>query len=449
MSLLVVGLSYRTAPLQLLERATLPPEAARALEAALVGTGNVSEALALSTCNRLEIYAEVAKFHAGVAEVSQQVAQTVAVLLGQLSDHLYVHYEGAAVDHLFHVVAGLDSMAIGEQQILGQVRSALRGAQEGGTVGRELDPVMQQALRVGKRVHAETALDQAGRSLLEAGLDRAARVLGPLPAARALVVGAGAMSGLAVAGLARAGVADISIANRTAERAQRLAASVGGRVIDLSDLSDALAEADLVLSSTGAAGYVIPADAVRAAVRRRAGRAQVYVDLAVPRDVPPEVAELAGVTVVDLEQLAHELAADGPAPGLDDVRSIIAGETAAFLAAQRAESVAPTVVALRAHARSVVEAELARLDTRLGDVDDRVRAEVAHTVHRVVEKLLHTPTVRVKELAGGPDGAGYAQALRALFDLPAERVEAVINPAAGNKNGLGTGLGTVNGGELR
>jgi glutamyl-tRNA reductase len=240
-------------------------------------------------------------------------------------------------------------------------------------------------------------------------------------------------------------VAQVAVANRTAERAQRLAASVGGRAIDLGDLPAALAEADLVLSSTGATGYVIPTDAVARAGQRRGGRPQVYVDLAVPRDVPPEVAQLPGVTVVDLEQLAHELAADGPAPGLDDVRSIIAGETAAFLAAQRAESVAPTVVALRAHARSVVEAELSRLDTRLGEVDERVRTEVAQTVHRVVEKLLHTPTVRVKELAGSPDGAGYAQALRALFDLPAERVEAVINPT-----GLGQSAGSgAAGGERR
>lgn len=430
MSLLVVGLSYRTAPLPLLERAALPADAARSLEAALVDSGGVTEAVALSTCNRLEIYAEVGKFHAGVAEVSRQVAERVGVQLGQLSDHLYVHYEGAAVDHLFHVVAGLDSMAIGEQQILGQVRAALRGAQAGGTVGRQLDQVLQQALRVGKRVHAETELDQAGRSLLEAGLDRAARVLGPLAGVRALVVGAGAMSGLAVAGLARAGVNDVSVVNRTPERARRLAASVGGRAVDFSGLPDALGEADLILSSTGATGHVIPAGAVARAGGRRNGRPQVFVDLAVPRDVPPEVAELPGVTVVDLEQLAHELAADGPAPGLDDVRSIIAGETAAFLAAQRAESVAPTVVALRAHARGVVEAELARLDSRLGDIDERLRAEVAQTVHRVVEKLLHTPTVRVKELAGGPDGAGYAQALRALFDLPAERVEAVFRPTS-------------------
>lgn len=429
MSALVVGLSYRTAPIGLLERAALDAATSRALEAALCLREHVAEAVVLSTCNRLEVYCEVSKFHGGVADVGDALALATGVPLPELTDHLYVHYEAAAVAHLFTVASGLDSMAVGEQQILGQVRTALRAAQDTGSVGRALVPLLQQALRVGKRSHSETDLDRAGHSLVEAGLAQAADVLGPPSGARALVVGAGAMSGLAVATLARAGVGELVVVNRTPERAQRLAESAGGRSRPWSELPEALAEADVVLSCTGAVGHVVPVRVAKEAVEARGGRAQVYVDLALPRDVDPEVGALDQVTVVDLESLGRILAREAIGVELAQVRRIVADEVAAFLAAQRAEAVAPTVVALRALARSVVEAELDRLRARVGDLDQNVTRELEHTVHRVVEKLLHTPTVRVKELAGEPGGSAYADALRELFGLDPTRVAAVTRPA--------------------
>jgi glutamyl-tRNA reductase len=437
-SLLVVGLSYRTAPLALLERATLSAAACRGLEARLCHSDHIAEAVVLSTCNRLEVYVEVSKFHGGVADVGEQVAVATGVSLPELTDHLYVHYETAAVAHLFSVVCGLDSMAVGEQQILGQVRLAMRAADDQGSLGRSLSAVLQHALRVGKRAHSETGLDRAGHSLVEAGLDQARTVLGPLAEATVLVVGAGAMSGLAVATLARAGFGDLMVANRTPERAERLAAGVGGRAVPLAALPQALASADLVLSCTGAVGYVVEvADAARAR-QSRAGRPQVYVDLALPRDIAPEVSELDDVTVVDLEALGLRLVADQVSADLADVRELITQEVAAFLGAQRAEAVAPTVVALRAMARTVVDAELARLAGRVGEIDERVRAELEQTVHRVVEKLLHTPTVRVKELAGEPGGSTYAEALRELFGLDLNAVSAVSSVS-----GLTGGAGGV------
>jgi len=432
MSLLVVGLSHRTAPLALLERGALTSARCRRLEDRLCLSDHVAEAVVVATCNRLEIYAQVSRFHGGVADVGGGLAEATGIDLAELTDHLYVHYETAAVAHLFTVVCGLDSMAVGEQQILGQVRTAMRAAQETGAVGHALHAVLQHALKVGKRAHAETGLDHAGHSLVEAGLAAAVEHVGPLAGAHVLVVGAGAMSGLAVATAARLGAGRLSVANRTRERAERLAAGAGGGVVAFDRLPGALAEADVVVSCTGAGGFVIDADLAGRAVARREGRPQVYVDLALPRDVADGVAGLPGVHVVDLEVLGRRLASEAVAADLADVRALVAAEVEAFLAAQRAEAVAPTVVALRALARSVVEAELARLAGRLGDtVDERVRAEIEQAVHRVVEKLLHTPTVRVKQLAGEPGGTGYADALRELFDLDLGAVASVTGVAVG------------------
>ena len=416
MSELVVGLSYRTAPIAFLERVTVDAAAARALEADLVRSDHVAEAVVLATCNRLEVYADVSRFHGAVDDLGAALADATGVPLAELTEHLYVHYEAAAVTHLFAVASGLESMAVGEQQILGQVRAALRAAQAGGSVGRGLGGLLQRALHVGKRAHSETGLDRAGRSLVQAGLDRAAAVLGPLADTEVLVVGAGTMSGLVVATLERAGVRRLTVANRTAERALRLAAPVGARAVTMPELGEALAAADLVVSCTGAVGHVIPAELASAAAGRR-DRPQVYVDLALPRDVDPGIAGISGVHVVDLEALGRDLAGSPGGVDVEQARAIVAAEVADYLTAQRAEAVAPTVVALRARASAVVEAELGRLEARLGDLDPAVRAELERTVHRVVEKLLHTPTVRVKELAGEPGGDAYAAALRELFDL--------------------------------
>jgi glutamyl-tRNA reductase len=285
---------------------------------------------------------------------------------------------------------------------------------------------------VGKRAHTETRLDQAGPTLVEAGLKRAAESLGPLEAARVLILGAGAMSGLAVASAHRAGVGSIAVCSRTLGRAGRLAASVDGAPVPLDQLPAALAEADLVIACAGSAGYLVTEALVRRAQATRAGdvggvdaAAQVFVDLALPRDVDPGVAAVAGVALFDLEQLGRDLSALGLSEDLADVRSLVSDEVAVYLADQRAKEVAPTVVALRAMARSVVETELHRLQSRVGEVDPAVLAELEQTVHRVVEKLLHQPTVRVKELAAEPGGDSYAEALRLLFNLGPEPAETI------------------------
>ncbi|MFE7134382.1 glutamyl-tRNA reductase [Streptomyces sp. NPDC057638] len=539
MSLLVVGLSHRSAPVSVLERASLSVDAQAKLVQDTLAAEPTAEAAVLATCNRIELYADVDKFHAGVAELSTLLAQHSGVGLEELTPYLYVHYEDRAVHHLFSVACGLDSMVVGEGQILGQIKDALARGQESHSAGRLLNDLFQQALRVGKRAHSETGIDQAGQSLVTFGLEQLAQgrdVEQWAAGKRALVIGAGSMSSLAATTLGRLAVGELVIANRTLERATRLAAVLSGtgaraRAVAMDEVPAELTRADVVVSCTGATGLVLNADAVAealagrviagtpaedapadrtqrlrapdgslvarlAATAARDGRVQdlavgpaehgevpaartaedvcpvglpherpaeelaedlalhgtwvenattarplrtapavaaggrepvalALLDLAMPRDIDHAVHRLAGVRLVDIESLA-EASADAPmAADVDQVRQIVSDEVAAFGAAQRAARITPTVVALRAMAAGVVAGEIARLDGRLPTLDEKQRAEVAQTVRRVVDKLLHAPTVRVKQLASEPGGAGYADALRTLFDLDPETVASV------------------------
>ncbi|MFJ3796352.1 glutamyl-tRNA reductase [Streptomyces sp. NPDC090088] len=561
MSLLVVGLSHRSAPVSVLERAALTTDAQVKLVQDTVAAEPAAEAAVLATCNRIELYADVDKFHAGVAELSTLLAQHSGVGLDELTPYLYVHYEDRAVHHLFSVACGLDSMVVGEGQILGQIKDSLARAQELHSAGRLMNDLFQQGLRVGKRAHSETGIDRAGQSLVTFGLEQLAvgtDVETWAKGKKALVIGAGSMSSLAAATLARAGVAEIVVANRTLDRAQRLAhlleeqygqglnegddTHVTARAVPMDAVPGELTRADLAVSCTGATGLVLTADAVAAAVEGRTGEpvaeidvavpaapkplpaaglgadencpldltaaqsgfsvmgeaavagmaaaeleqhaawvdngtvdiretgrrtpetpveadaeligalaaavtrvgriperrrpepvadfvrpapALFLLDLAMPRDIDAAAHRLAGVRLVDIESLA-EASADAPmAADVDQVRRIVSDEVAAFGAAQRAAHITPTVVALRTMAADVVAGEIARLDGRLPDLDERQRGEIRQAVHRVVDKLLHAPTVRVKQLAAEPGGAGYADALRTLFDLDPETVAAV------------------------
>ncbi|MFE6914139.1 glutamyl-tRNA reductase [Streptomyces rubiginosohelvolus] len=489
MSLLVVGLSHRSAPVSVLERASLAADTQAKLLQDTLAAEPATEAAVLATCNRIELYADVDKFHAGVAELSTLLAQHSGVGLEELTPYLYVHYEDRAVHHLFSVACGLDSMVVGEGQILGQIKDALARGQELHTAGRLLNDLFQQALRVGKRAHSETGIDRAGQSLVTFGLQQLAAGADPALWAggkRALVIGAGSMSSLAAATLARTGVAEIVVANRTRARADRLVeilqqgddTAVRARAVEMSAVGDELTRADIVVSCTGSTGLVLTADALAdalgvsldaapeapavtavapapddvdqhaawvengsAASAAHAGPATprrvtvpaqstgpvrlALLDLAMPRDIDGAAHRIAGVRLVDIESLA-DASADAPmAADVDRVRTIVSDEVAAFGAAQRAAHVAPTVVALRTMAADVVAGEIARLDGRLPDLDEKQRAEITQTVRRVVDKLLHAPTVRVKQLASEPGGAGYADALRELFDLDPQTVAAV------------------------
>jgi glutamyl-tRNA reductase len=427
-SLVVLGLSHHTAPLPLLEAVSLDDAARADLAARIVGRENASEAIVVSTCNRTEIYAEAHTFHGAVTDITDSLTEVCRVGRDDLREHLYVHYEDRAIAHAFTVACGLDSMAVGEAQILGQMRSALRAAQKAGHAGSSLNGLFQQALRVGKRAHTETGIDSVSVSLVEAGLTRAVAELGPLSGLRALVVGAGGMSSLAAATVARSGCRELVIANRTQSKARRLAERTGGRARPLGELREALAEADVVISCTGSTGVVVDLALAGDAQVARGGRPQAYIDLALPHDVAPEVASLSSVSVAGLAVLGQDLSAGATTPQVQEVADLVIAEVAAYLTARAAETVAPTVAALRSRAAEVVALELGRLDQRLPGMDDLTRDEVRLAVHRIVEKLLHTPTVRMKERATRGHGDDYAQALRELFDLSPHETAAVSVP---------------------
>ena len=420
MSILVVGLSYKSAPVSVLESASVSTDDVPKLLDELRTAPAISEVLLLSTCNRIEIYADVARFHPALAEISSVLARHAGLTVPDLGEHLYVHFAEAAVGHLFSVAAGLDSMVVGESQILGQLRSAYATAVQASTVGSVLHDLAQTSLRVGKRAHTETGIDRAGASVMSVAIGDAATALGPLDGRRVVIVGAGSMGALAASTLRRRGILDLAVANRSAERARRLADSVGGRAVAMDDLPAEIAKADLLVSATGAIGLVLPASSIRP----RAGRPLVIVDIALPRDVDPAVAARPEVTYLDLDSLRK----DGAIVSETEVQAaaaIVDAELGGYLAIQQQLAVAPTVTALRSKANQVVDAELLRLDGRLPSLDPTTRAEVAGAVRRAVEKVLHAPTVRVKELATTPDGDKYAAALRELFDLDPAAPESV------------------------
>ena len=450
MSVLVVGLSHKSAPVETLERAAVGGDTLRKLLHDIAHLPDIAETFVISTCNRVEVYAEAIRFHGGVTGVCELLARYSGIPASELTASLYVHYEDRAVQHLLAVASGLDSMVVGEDQILGQVRTALKVAGDHGTLGRTLRDLGRHALRAGKRARAETGIDRLGISLVSVGIELAAArggdggassppMRGGIPGGRPagatllsgrsiLVIGAGAMSGLAVATAARSGAARIAVANRTRAKAERLANGVGGEVADFADLPSAIAAADLVICCTGAGTALLTEQIVNAALAQRAVTGPlVLLDLAMPRDVDPAVARLSEVSVIGLDELRS---GGGLAVGADEVaavRAIVEEEFAAYGSAIRAAQVMPTVVALRAKAATVVDAELARLGGRLSEhgVSGYALEEIAQTVRRVVDKLLHAPTVRVKELASSPGGEEYASALQVLFDLNPRAVDAV------------------------
>jgi glutamyl-tRNA reductase len=442
-TLLVVGISHRSAPVSLLDRVALVDDSVERLQVDLLASQHVAESLVLSTCNRVEVYAEVTRFHGGVVDVTETLAKVTGVPRDELTPHLYVRYEDRAVQHLFEVAAGLDSMVVGEQQILGQVRAALRSAQDTATAGKNLNDLAQAALRVGKRVHHDTGIDRAGSSVVSVALDLASAHLGGLVGRRALVLGAGAMSSLAAAHLVRHGVREVVVANRTFERGQHLAEQVGGTAVELSNVPAHLASIDVLVSCTGSTGLVLTTDEVRAA-RGDSSAALVVVDLALPHDTEESLGALPGVHRLDLADVAAVPAANAPAADVELARSIVADEVRAHGAVIAAHRVEPIVVSLRARAEQVVESELGRLRLRVPDLDDDATDEVARSLRRVVSTLLHTPTVRMKQLAGDPDGARYATALHHLFDLDPEAIEAVTaaEDAAAGARGPQTGEST-------
>jgi glutamyl-tRNA reductase len=418
-SFVVVGLNHRTVPLPMLERVTVPPTRLPKALKDLAGREHLVEVALLSTCNRTEVYAWCTKFHPSVGDVSEFLAESSGMPVSELADHLYSYYDEAAVAHLFGVAAGVDSMILGEGEILGQVREAIKAAEEEGTAGQSLSRVFRHAIEVGKRSRAETGIGRGAVSISSAAVALAAERLGGLAGRRVLVLGAGEMGQGMARSLAGSGAAEVLVSGRRQERAAELAARVGGRATPLERLPEAITVADLVLTSTGAAEAVIDRHDLESAMTRRLGRPLLIVDIAVPRDVDPGAADVPGVTLCDMDDLKAfaEHSMDRRRREVARVRRIIAGELERFRQEHSAREVAPVVAALRARAEEVRQGELERFRSRLEGLDPAAAEVVDALTRGIVAKLLHDPTVRVKDAAGSGRGQVYVDALSALFDL--------------------------------
>ncbi len=436
-----MGMSHRSAPVPVLERVTVAEADRPKVLSALLAEDAVTEAMLVSTCNRVEYYASVRGFHAGLGAVLREIVDRTGLDLDDLTPHLYVRYAEGAAEHMLQVAAGLDSMVVGEQQILGQIRASYQEADALGAAGRTIHELAQKALHAGKRVHSETGIDEAGASMVSVALDEAGRYLDPaydpesgrgFAGRTALVLGAGAMSSLAATHLGRMGVDRIIVANRSVDRAENLAAhaieaGVPATGIALSDYAAVLPEADVLVTATGSVTPVVAAAVVRAAVAERPHRPLAIADLSMPRDVEDGVGEVPGVGLFDIEHLQLSGADGVGEPDRARAAAIVREELDAYLAAQRALEVAPTVKALRERAGEVVAAELMRLEAKTPGLTERERSEVARAVQRVVDKLLHAPTVQVKKLSGEAGGTSYALALQRLFDLPLDAAEGLYS----------------------
>jgi glutamyl-tRNA reductase len=415
-SVLVLGLSYKTAPLDLLERVAVAAEQLPKALTSLLQREHVEEAVVLSTCNRVEVYAHVSRYHGGVKDLRDFFADWSGTPPEDFASLAYDYYDDRAATHLFSVASGLDSMVVGERQIALQVKQSLQAAEAEAATGRLLATLFRQALRVGKRTRAETGISAGASSMVDVGLDAAAQVLGDLTGRAVLVVGAGKMGGMAARRLA--GQAEhLIVANRTEEKGRRLAERVGARLVDLDHLGAGLREADLVVCSTGAPMPVVDAEAVAAAMAGRPDRPLVLLDLAVPRDVDPACAAVPGVTVLDVDAI-RALTDTGSTGGeVAKARALVEEEAERYAAWTRGVRVEPTIAALRSRAEQVRTAELQRLAARFRDLDDRERDALEALTQGIVNTLLHEPSIRLKRIADRRGGDLYATALRELFDL--------------------------------
>jgi glutamyl-tRNA reductase len=415
MSIVVIGVNHRTAPLAVLERLAIAPDDVAKSVAALAQRDTIREVAVLSTCGRTEVYIVAERFHGAYADVSEFLAALAGMTLDELNPFLLALHDDAAATHLFAVAAGLDSFVLGESEILGQVRSAWQAAVDNGGVRSTLDLLFRHALRSGKRARSETEIGRGTASISHAAVELAADHLGTLAGQRVLVVGAGGMGAGVAASLRKAGATDISVANRSPERGRTLAAKVAGGVVAFEQLDEALTSSDVVVTCVAGSEALITTDTVSS----RSDRELLIVDIALPRNVDRAVAALPGVTVLDLDDVSAWAQRGRAARAVEAarVREIIADQLEHFLLDSTARQAAPLVARLHEHAEQIRGGEVQRFSSRLGELtDDQVDAVEALT-KSIVAKLIHQPSVRLRHDAGTPQGERNAAAVSDLFDL--------------------------------
>ena len=416
MPVLALGVSYRRAGVDLLERLAIPEEEEPKAYRRLEGLESVRESVVLSTCNRVEVYADVPLYHQGFQDLKRFLSEATDVPIEEFAEPLYSHYEDDAAEHLFSVAAGLDSMVVGEPQILAQVRAAYRRAEAEGATGPHLARLFQRAVRAGRRAREETGVGASPAAFVDAGAVLAERHLGTLRGLDAVVVGSGEMGALAVRVLTEREVGRITVLSRRPARAERLARKVGALHGDLDALPAALDGADLVVSSTQSTSPVIPADMVRDA---GGDRPRFLLDLAVPRDVDPAAADVPGIRVADIDDLGRALRGtrSDPHGEVEAAWNVVRGEARRYVVDRRTARLAPLIEALHARGESVRASELRRLAGRLEALSDREREAVEAATRRIVRRLLHEPVVRLKDLAGRGAEDASARVLAELFGL--------------------------------
>jgi glutamyl-tRNA reductase len=417
MPVLALGVSYRRAPIELLERLAIPEEEEPKAYRRLDGLDGIRGSVVLSTCNRVEVYAEVPLYHQGFQDLKRFLTEHTEVPGEELAEPLYAHYEDDAAEHLFSVAAGLDSMVLGEPQILVQVRAAVRRAEAEGAAGLALADLFRRAVRAGRRVRAETGVGASPAAFVEAGADLAAKHLGGLSGRSVLLVGAGEMGSLAARTLRARGVSDVMVLSRRPERAEALARRIEGRSGRLEDLESFLAEPDLVVASTGASRTVISEEALRRS--RPNGEARYLLDLAVPRDVEPGARRLPGVALADIDDL-REAVARWRGDVTDEVgtaREIVAEETRRYAVARRTARLSPLIQALHARGEEIRAEEVRRLGVRLEALPERDREAIEMVTRRIVRRLLHDPVVRLKDLSSRGTGEPTARTVAELFGI--------------------------------
>jgi glutamyl-tRNA reductase len=419
-SVVVVGLNHRTVPLDVLERMTVNEARLPKALYDLRTRPNLNEAVVLSTCNRTEIYAVAERYHGAIDDIRTFLTDLSGLDIETFADHVYAYHDDFAVSHLFRVASGLDSAVLGESEILGQVRVAWERAEQEGAAGADLARLFTSALSVGRRVRVETGIARGTTSVSQAAVAMATERLGSLADRRILVLGAGEIgAGMAVALAGGSSSTEVLVANRTRVRAVQLASRTGGRVVDFGELANALETVDVMLTSTGASETIIGADDIEAVMAARSGRPLLIVDVAVPRDVDSAVAGIDGVTLLDMDDLRAfaEQGIAGRRREISKVQEIVDDEVLTFFDALAARSAAPLVAALRDHADGLRSAELDKFAARLADLSPKERAAVEQLTRGIVNKLLHEPSVRLKDTAGSARGDRLADAVRTLFGL--------------------------------
>lgn len=419
MSIAVFGINHRSAPLDVIERVALNDERLVKALVGLTSRDSVRESVILSTCNRTEVYVVAEKFHGAFSDVRELLQEISGLTADQLTPHLFSEHDDHAVNHLFGVVSGLDSAVLGESEIVGQVKSAWETSRRVESSRTTLNLLFRHALEVGKRARTETAISRGTASVSHAAVEMATEILGSLSGKKVVVIGAGEMGTGIARALSADARADVVVLNRSHDRARELADSVGATVRDFTELQDALAQADVLLTSTGSGDVIVSTEALETARTNSGSRPLLIVDIAVPRDVEPSAGSLPGVTLCDLHHLRDwaQKGITARAKETDDVKAIIVAEVARFNESMVERQAAPLIAELHERAEQIRRAEVERYVARLGGLTKDQREAVESLTKSIVAKLLHSPSLQLKNNAGTPQGERISDALRDLFDI--------------------------------